>query len=152
MMFTLMVEKASIKDLDKLFEIEGKCFGFEAFTKEQLAYLLFDRNNVSLIAKINGEIVGFIIGRINFNGGQTVGHVLTVDVSPKHRRKGVGLKLLTEIEKVFKERGVKICYLEAREDNFAALNLYQKKRYKRVKKLRNYYGYVHGIRFMKILA
>lgn len=149
---SLRIEKASISDLDRLFEIERECFTEEAFTKEQICYLLTDRNNVSLTLKIDDEIVGFVIGRIYAQEKPAVGHVLTIDVSPEHRRKGVGLRLLDEVENVFRERNVAVCYLEAREDNFAALNLYRKQGYRRVRKIRNYYGYAHGIRFRKVLA
>ena len=149
---SLRIEEASLSDLSRLFEIEKECFTKEAFTKEQISYLLTDHNNVSLTAKINDEIVGFIIGRIYVHEKPVVGHVLTIDVSPEHRRRGIGLKLLKAVENVFRKRNVAICYLEAREDNVAALNLYRKQGYGRVKKLKNYYGYVHGIRFKKVLT
>ena len=37
--------------LDKLFEIEEQCFDQEAFTKQQIAYLLTDYNTMALGAK-----------------------------------------------------------------------------------------------------
>jgi ribosomal protein S18 acetylase RimI-like enzyme len=59
---------------------------------------------------------------------------------------------LQEIEKIFKEKGVKACRLEVREDNIAALRLYQKSGYKKVAKLKNYYGNAHGIYLQKDLT
>ncbi|MDH7564751.1 MAG: hypothetical protein QHH24_07770 [Candidatus Bathyarchaeota archaeon] len=58
----MTIETASIQDLDKLCEIEEKCFSEEAFSKKQIAYLLTDYHSISLIAKENGTTLGFIIG------------------------------------------------------------------------------------------
>lgn len=148
----ITIEDASIKHLDRLYEIEMECFKSEAFTKQQIAQLLTDYNSISLIAKEDGKIVGFITGMIFVDDNLLSGHILTIDVSPSHRRKGVGILLLMEIEKIFKERNVTVCRLEAREDNVAALNLYQKLGYKKVGKLEHYYGSAHGILFEKTLG
>ena len=146
------IEKASIKHLDTLYEIEMKCFETEAFTKQQIAYLLADSNSVILVSKVKGEIVGFVIGKINLDRKPATAHILTIDVSPEHRRKGIGRSLLQEIEKTFKHEGAKICCLEARENNIEALSLYEKFGYERVGRLENYYPNVHGIRFRKVLT
>jgi ribosomal-protein-alanine N-acetyltransferase len=148
----ITIEDASIRHLDKLYEIEMRCFEREAFTKQQIAHLLTDYNSVSLVAKVNGEIVGFIIGMIYLERNSLTGHILTIDISPIHRQKGTAQKLLQEIEKIFTEKGVKACRLEVREDNIAALRLYQKFGYKKVAKLKNYYGNAHGIYLKKDLT
>lgn len=146
------VEEVSIKHLNELYEIEIECFQKEAFTKQQIAYLLTDCNSVGLIAKSNGEIAGFVIGKIYQDEKSSTGHILTIDVSPKYRRKGIGLKLLQELERILKERGVKACFLEAREDNIAALSLYRKHGYKEAGKLKNYYGNTNGVYLKKALT
>jgi len=146
------IEKASIKHLDRLYEIEIKCFEREAFTKQQIACMLTDSNSVSLVSRVKGKIVGFVIGKIYMDKKSATGHILTIDVSLEHRRKGIGQRLLQEIEKIFRDSGVKICCLETREDNIAALNLYQKFGYKRVGRLENYYGSAHGIHLRKVLT
>jgi ribosomal-protein-alanine N-acetyltransferase len=146
------IEKGSIEHLDRLYEIEMKCFETEAFTKQQIAYLLTDSNSVILVPRVKGKIVGFIIGKTYMDKKPTTGQILTIDVSPKHRRKGIGQGLLQEIEKTFKDKGIRMCYLEARENNIVALSLYQKFGYKRVGKLENYYGNAHGIHLRKVLS
>ena len=148
----VIIEDASIRYLDRIYEIEMECFEREAFTKQQIAHLLTNYNSVSLVAKVNGEIIGFIIGMIYLERNSLTGHILTIDISRIHRRKGIAQKLLHEIEKIFKEKGVKACRLEVREDNIAALRLYQKFGYKKVAKLKNYYGNAHGIYLKKDLT
>lgn len=148
----ITIEDASIKHLDKLYEIERECFKGEAFTKQQIAQLLLDQNCISLIAKHESEIIGFIIGMIYAENDTTMGHVLTIDVSPKYHRKGVGTKLLQELEKIFRDKNAKVVRLEVREDNTAALNLYSKLGYKKIGKLRQYYGDAHGLLLVKNLV
>ncbi len=149
---SVKIQRVSIKHLDKLYEIEIECFDKEAFTKQQIAHLLTDHNSTGLTVELNGEIAGFVIGKIHRKRKSATGHILTIDVSPKHRRKGIGLLLLQGIERIFKDKGVNICFLEAREDNTAALNLYRRLRYEEVEKLENYYEKSHGLRLKKKLA
>ena len=146
------IENASIQHLDTLWEIEKKCFEAEAFTKEQIAQLLKSYSSIGLVARLNSEIVGFIIGAIYREGRALSGHILTIDVLPEHRRKGIGLKLLQEMEKIFKEKNIKTCCLEVREDNIAALALYRKLGYVEVGKLKNYYRSANGVYLRKVLT
>jgi len=148
---SITIQRATINDLETLYQIERECFTIEAFSKEHIAYLLQNPNTVSLVAQTNGEIVGFIVGLIHRQDKMITGRVYTIDVASKHRRKGVGLKLLDELERIFVKRGVKICYLEARADNVAALELYRKRGYVEVEKLKKYYRGIHGVRLKKKL-
>jgi ribosomal-protein-alanine acetyltransferase len=145
------IEDASIRLLDKYYEIEKQCFKKEAFTKQQIAYLLTDYNAIALAARVDSEIAGFIIGRIGIVRNTLFGHILTVNIAPAYRRKGIAEKFLREIEAIFKEKGAKECRLEVREDNFAATSLYQKLGYKKVGKLEKYYGDAHGLCLKKTL-
>lgn len=147
----IVIEDASLRHLNRIYEIEKECFKNEAFSKQQIAQLLTHQNSVSLIAKDNHAIVGFIISLIYLDEEKLIGHILTIDVHPSHQRRGIGTKLLYEVEKIFREKGVEKCQLEVREDNFAALKLYQKLGYKKVEKLEHYYKNAHGILFEKAL-
>ncbi|MGB9915616.1 MAG: ribosomal protein S18-alanine N-acetyltransferase [Candidatus Bathyarchaeales archaeon] len=148
----IKIEDATIRLLDKLYEIEKQCFEREAFTKQQLAYLLADYNTVGLVARFNDEIAGFVMARIGIERNMMFGHILTVNVAPAYRRRGIAQRLLVEIESMLREKGVKECRLEVREDNVAALNLYRKLGYKVVGKLEKYYGVAHGLYLRKSLG
>ncbi|MEM2318992.1 MAG: GNAT family N-acetyltransferase, partial [Candidatus Bathyarchaeia archaeon] len=121
----IKIEDISIEYLDRLYEIEIECFKKEAFTKQQIAQLLQNSNTIGLVAKEYGEIIGFIIGVLSVEDNIIVGHILTIDVSPNYRRRGVGIRLLQEIERIFKNKQANLCRLEVKEDNVAALNLYR---------------------------
>jgi len=145
------IETATTKLLDKLYEIETQSFRNEAFTKQEIAYFLTDYNAIGLAARVNGEIVGFAIGRIDAARGRQYGHILTIEALPSHRRKGIAEKLLTDLETLFKQKGAKESRLEVREDNTAAISLYQKLGYKRVGKLERYYVDAHALTLKKAL-
>jgi ribosomal-protein-alanine acetyltransferase len=147
----IKIEALSIQLLDQLCEIEKQCFEQEAFTKQQLAYLVTDYSTIGLTAIVNREIAGFAIARINIGRNATSGHILTIDVTPAYRRKGIAQKMLQEIETILRERGIRECRLEVRENNVAALNLYQKLGYKKIGKLEKYYGNAHGLYLKKSL-
>jgi len=135
----IIIKQATVKDLETLYKIERECFIKEAFTKKQIENLLQNSNVISLIAQTNGENAGFIIGLTYPVNKVRIGHVITIDVAIKHRRKGIGIRLLNELERKFVRKGVETCYLEARIDNVAARELYRKQGYKETKQLKHYY-------------
>lgn len=145
------IETATIKLLDKLYEIEEQCFDQEAFTKRQIAYLLTDYNTIALVAKANSDIAGFIITQVEVEENTEFGHIITINVAPNCRRKGIATKLLHEIETLLKQKGISECRLEVREDNNPAIKLYQPLGYQTIGKLENYYGKKHGIYLKKTL-
>lgn len=146
----LTVEAATIKHLDTFYRIELQCFKEEAFAKQQIAYLLTDYNTISLEAKADGEIAGFIIAQVEYEDSE-FGHIITLNVAPNYRKMGVATKLLLEVEVFLKQRGVRECRLEVREDNLAAIKLYHKLGYQTVGKLERYYGKKHGFYLKKSL-
>ncbi|UCE29444.1 MAG: GNAT family N-acetyltransferase [Candidatus Bathyarchaeota archaeon] len=146
------IGRATINDLGRLCEIERECFTLEAFSRLQIAQLLENPHAISLVARVSSDIAGFIIGSIERVGEVVFGHIYTLDIAVKYRRKGIGMKLLNRLEQEFLEENVRECYLEARMNNTAALELYHKHGYARVKLLRNYYSKgSHGILLVKRL-
>jgi ribosomal-protein-alanine acetyltransferase len=147
----IRIETASIRLLDKLYEIEGQCFDQEAFTKRQIAYLLTDYNTIGLVAKANSDLAGFIISQVETENNTLYGHVITINVAPTYRRKGIASKMLKEMEEILKKKGITECRLEVREDNTAALKLYQNSGYRKIGRLEKYYSNKHGLYLKKSL-
>jgi ribosomal-protein-alanine acetyltransferase len=145
------IETATLKLLDRLYKIETECFDEEAFSKRQIAYLLTDYNTVALAAKTDSEVAGFIIAQIETQDNSQFGHIITLNVAPKYRHKNIATQLLQQIESLLKDRAIAECHLEVREDNRAALKLYQKRGYQTVAKLERYYGKHHGLYLKKTL-
>lgn len=150
---SITIQQATVKDLEPLCKIERECFAAEAFTKKQIENLLQDSNSISLVAQINGENAGFIMGSIYITDKGRIGHVYTIDVATRHRRKGIGVKLLKELEQIFVKKGVEVCYLEVRVDNVGAREMYRKQGYEVTRRLEDYYAKrTHGIQLAKKLG
>ena len=148
----IKIESATLRLLDRLYEIEKQSFQKEAFSKQQIRYLLTDYNAISLIASIENEVAGFVIGRLEVTRETSYGHIFTIETMPEYRRKGVAEKLLRELEKLFREKGASESRLEVREDNLPAINLYKKLGYKPMGRLEGYYGNAHGLYLKKNLT
>jgi ribosomal protein S18 acetylase RimI-like enzyme len=149
----LAIVVASFEDLEAMVELERQCFTSEAFSRQQLSYLLGDYNSISLVAKVNGgKIVGFVILQLENDATESsvvFGHVVTLNVDVVFRRMGVAQKLLSECEAVLKLQGVFECRLEVRQANYAALELYRQMGYVETELLKKYYGKEHGLYFKK---
>jgi ribosomal-protein-alanine N-acetyltransferase len=136
---TIITSIATIKDLDTLHSIEKECFTLEAFSREEIAFFLQKPNTISLLAKMEGKIVGYIIALIYEREGKKTGHVLTIDVATKSRKKGVGFRLLKRLERELREKGAEANYLEVQADNVAAQRLYKKLGYLKVGFVKGFY-------------
>jgi len=145
------LEAASTRMIDKLCEIEAQCFDQEAFTRRQILCLLSDHATIGLAAKSERGLAGFIITRVEFEDSLLFGHIITLNVAPSYRRRGIGTKMLNETEAILKGRGIDECHLEVREDNYAAIGLYQKSEYREIRRLEKYYGNKHGLYLKKTL-
>jgi len=134
------IREAIMTDLDEMYKIEVECFAENAFTYSHLEYCLRSPSFVKLVASIDGEVAGFIIGLLEGSREKIVGQVYTLDVKRKFRRMGIGSTLLEALEKIFISRGAEKCCLEVRLDNTAAKRLYLKHGYKPKKIFKDYYG------------
>jgi len=143
---------ATTRDLRELLNLERECFTTEAYRERQIRDLLKSPNAIVLSAKVDADIAGFVISLVEDCGKAKLGHVVTIDVAVKHRRKGIGLTLLREVEHALSQRNVQVIYLEVRADNKSALQLYRKQDYVETELLENYYSVgIHALRLMKRL-
>jgi ribosomal-protein-alanine N-acetyltransferase len=101
----------------------------------------------SIVAEENGEVVGYIMCRIelglsNFGFGGVIkkGHVVSVAVLPQHRRKGIGEALMTEAMKGMRLYNAKQCFLEVRVTNTEAIGLYKKIGFQVSRTIHGYYA------------
>jgi [ribosomal protein S18]-alanine N-acetyltransferase len=133
-----------------LYEIEKACFpkGFrwseKAFTKEIKSAAA---KGLFLIAELSGRTGGFLIA----DEDRGKGHIVTVDIHPIHRRKGIATKLIAVAEAELKKRGLKQVNLEVHTDNPAYI-LYFGLGYRATAFRRHYYKLnAHAITMTKTL-
>jgi ribosomal-protein-alanine N-acetyltransferase len=151
-MQSITIEVATPGNIDEMLKIERECFTAEAYTRRQILGLLQSRNALALMVKVDGEASGFIIAFIETERGHKMGHIVTIDVATRCRRKGLGSALLRKMEKMLSERGIEVVYLEVRVDNQAARKLYERQGYVKAELLEHYYpAGTHGLRLVKQL-
>lgn len=143
------IRPVTANDLQKLVDLERECFTTEAYLESQMRDLLESLNAIAFVAKIDADIAGFVISLVEDFEGAKIGHIVTIDVAVKHRRRGVGLTLLKAAENALAQRKVRAVYLEVRADNTSALQLYKKQGYVKTEILEDYYA--SGIRAHRMM-
>ncbi len=134
----MKIVEATLKDFEQIYDIEQSCF-VEPYTREQLMYE-FNENplNKILVAYDEDKIVGFVDYMITFNSAT----ISQIAVLPNYRKKGLGSKLLEEMEKSFPKEiddAVETITLEVRESNINAISFYKKNGYENVVIKKHYY-------------
>jgi len=124
------------EDLNEVYEIEKLSFK-EPYPKTLLLiYSKICKETFLVIEDCCGKIRGYIIGLIKWN---ILGHIISLAIHPKHRRKGYAKLLIRELLRRFKINGVKVVRLEVRVSNKPAINLYLKMGFKIAYTLKNFY-------------
>jgi ribosomal protein S18 acetylase RimI-like enzyme len=136
------IRTATLKDFDRLVELECLCFPKEhAYSRRQLRYLLTKAHSTVLVEEHDKFIRGFLI--ILYRIGTTVAGIETINVDPAYRNKGIGRRLLTAAEKHLRKKGIRKIRLEVAITNQAALKLYDHAGFKKTVLLRHYYYFDH---------
>ena len=85
---------------------------------------------------------GFILARLAADEAE----VLTITVSPKHRRNGLGWRLMGAVLNQLRAEGIQTLFLEVDEGNEAAIALYHKMGFAKVAERAAYYQQQGGAR------
>lgn len=130
------------QDFEQLTQIE-----FESFTnpypKELFQYLAGTQPDQFLVAIEKKEetetILGYAVADIDRNSQYKVGHILSIAIGKKYRRRGIGTRLLSKLINVLKSKGCNGVVLEVRVSNDVAHAFYQKMGFREVKRSRRFY-------------
>ncbi len=140
---SLTIRPVKTSDFEKIMEIENSCFpGNLAYTRRQMRYLLFKANSTTLVEESDGQITGYVTAL--FRVKSEIAGIETIGVSPKHRGKGTGKRLLEAAERKMLDRGAAFCRLEVSMGNKAAISMYQKTGYGISEKIPEYYIFMHN--------
>ena len=101
----------------------------EVINKEYFDNLI--KNEEIYIAKVNKEIVGYIIFNIKEKENPSMRYrkQLNIDaicVDEGYRRKGIGTKILESIKEIAKTKGCTDLYLTVNQENENAIKVYEK--------------------------
>jgi ribosomal protein S18 acetylase RimI-like enzyme len=134
----LRIRDFSGKDLEILCEIDRVCFPADiAFARMDFLYYIGQKGSVTRLAETSGHISGFILGRIE---NSRRARVITLDVVPGARRRGIGSALMEDFHHILKGNNVRAVLLEVGTGNISALRLYERMQYRCVEILPRYYN------------
>jgi ribosomal-protein-alanine N-acetyltransferase len=137
-------------DLPTLHRIDRTCFprGVAYSLAELRAYIESD-DSLTLVAEDEqGRIGGFIIAQLELvrvrrrerSSVSLGGHIITIDVLPDFRNRGLGTELLQRAEQWLGQHGAETVLLETAIDNELAISFYRKHGYAMLDLLRDYYA------------
>ncbi len=133
-------------DLERVMHINRVCLP-ENYTTFFFMNLYQRFPETFIVAEENGEVVGYIMCRIETGipsfkllGITRKGHVISIAVLPEHQREGIGYALMREAMQAMVNYKAKECYLEVRASNVAAVNLYKKMGFEVARTVRGYYA------------
>ena len=131
----LTVAEAGRSLLPSLLRIENASFTCPWSEESFLAALDADAVSVPVCFDEAGSVVGFACLMIVADEGE----LLNIAVDPARRRMGTARILMDACLARCREKGVSTLYLEVRESNAPARNLYRSFRFREIGTRRNYY-------------
>jgi len=141
------IRKATEKDLPMVIAINRKCLP-ENYPEWFFLQHLRNWGDAFLVAVYKGiVVVGYVMSRAEwgpgiFSKGLTrKGHIISLAVLPRYRRRGLGTRLMEKaLDALHRVYGCTEVYLEVRVSNTPAIKLYEKLGFKKVSVLKRYYA------------
>ena len=123
-------------------QLDGVCFPPAiAYSRAELQYFLTHPNCSCWIAEQpENKLGGFVIVERTNRRGRLSGHIVTLDVDPGERRRGLGRLLLNTVEEQMKQEGAALMSLEVAENNEPARNFYRSLGFIASGRIAKYYG------------
>ncbi len=135
---TFAVRPGRRDDLDAIETIETTVFASDLLSRRALRRALSAPSTETRVATLDGEsLAGYAM--IAFRRTSRTGRVFSIAVVPRAARRGVGAALLAGCEAAAWQRGCDRVRLEVRDDNGAAIALYDRMGYTRFGHLEDYY-------------
>jgi len=133
---TMKLRDYTPADFDALYALDRICYprGI-AYTRPDLRWFLAQPGALCVVAESEGALAGFLIA----DRESAVAHIITIDVAPERRRRGVGTLMIEEIERRLLALGVSEINLETATDNEAGTAFWQRHGYRAIGILPGYY-------------
>jgi [ribosomal protein S18]-alanine N-acetyltransferase len=131
----LTFRKMTVDDVPAVVDLDQKSFSLP-WPERSFRFELTD-NPASRcwVAEVDGKIVAMIVVWLLVDEA----HVATVATHPDYRRQGIGKRLLAHTLRHMIEEGARSSFLEVRESNLAAQEMYRKFGYEVTGRRRRYY-------------
>lgn len=131
-----LIRRGAPGDIDALAALENRVFPGDRLSRRSLRHHLANPGSALLVADA-GALAGYAL--LAFRAGSRAARLYSLAVDPAFGRRGVGRALLGACEAEAARRGVTELRLEVRIDNSAAIALYERRGYRRLGAVSDYY-------------
>ena len=107
-----------------------------AYAPGEIAEALTQPGTFALVAEQKEEVVAFVLAS---QGRRLLGHIITIDVHPDFRRRGIGDRLMALAEQHLRQQGATRVVLEVGIYNESAAAFYGERGFVRQRVLPRYY-------------
>jgi ribosomal-protein-alanine N-acetyltransferase len=129
------VRRMKLEDVPAVVELDKLSFNLPWPERSFRLELTDNPASRSWVAESDGKIAGMIVAWLLVDEA----HIATLAIHPDHRRQGIASKLLTHTLRSMSREGAVTSFLEVREGNTAALEMYRKFGYEVTGRRNNYY-------------
>lgn len=120
----MKIRKLKIQDYDDVSKLWKNCnlpIG-SSDTKEEIQKFIKRNPDTCLVGMYKNRIISSVLG--GFDGRRGFIHHLAVD--PKYQSQGYGFTILSNLEEIFKSKGITKYHLFIKKDNIDVVNFYRK--------------------------
>jgi ribosomal-protein-alanine N-acetyltransferase len=132
---SMAIRKMTLEDIDQVLAIDEASFSLPWPARSFHFEVTNNPASRSWVADIEGQVVGMVVAWMIVDEI----HIATIATHNDFRRQGIGEKLLIHTLKSAKEEGAVTSFLEVRESNRFARQMYNKFGYVEVGRRRHYY-------------
>ncbi len=135
---TATLRPVTFADIEALYSLDQVCFppGI-AYSRGELRRFLGIATAQGVLADRDGTLAGFAVGYLT---RRRTAHVVTLDVGPGERRRGLGKALLEALLERLARAGALEARLEVSTENTGAIAFYEKLAFRVRRPLPGYYG------------
>ena len=123
-------------DIDRILQIEQASFSLDAFSERTFLGMARRFPDLFIVVETDNKIVGYIIA-CNLGGK---GHVVSMGVDPRYRRKSIGSILANFVFEKLKASGIKMVELEVHVTNEEGTGFWKHLGFLPLRVIRDYYG------------
>ena len=131
----LIIRKMALEDVPSVIDLDRKSFNLPWPERSFRFELTANPASRCWVADLDGKIVGMIVVWLIMEEA----HVATLATHPDFRRRGIGTKLLSHALRQMIDEGARSSFLEVRESNFSAQEMYRKFGYEASDRRLRYY-------------
>lgn len=112
----------SVNNVSKVAEIDDMCFDSEKWSENLFREEIGDESKYYAVFYCEESVVGFG----SYSQILDEGHILNIAVLPEYRRRGIASKILSDLIRDGKSKGINAFTLEVRMGNAPARTLYER--------------------------